>query len=59
MLMRHAHAVFDRTKAVAYLESSNERNIPFYQGHGYELLGIVQVGTCPPMAAMVRMPKTL
>ena len=56
LLMQHAHAVFDRDGVLAYLESSNPRNIPFYQRHGYRLLGAIEVGTCPPISPMLREP---
>ena len=29
---------------MAYLESSNPRNIPLYERHGFEALGEIQVG---------------
>lgn len=57
LLMQRAHAVCDRDGTLAYLESSNPRNIPFYQRHGYELLGTIQVGTCPPISPMLRKPR--
>ena len=39
-LMKHALTVCDKDNSLAYLESSNPRNIPFYKRHGFELLGI-------------------
>jgi ribosomal protein S18 acetylase RimI-like enzyme len=57
LLMEHANAVFDRSGALAYLESSNQRNVPFYQRHGYELLRTIQVGDCPPISPMLRRPR--
>jgi ribosomal protein S18 acetylase RimI-like enzyme len=57
LLMQHAHRIFDCDKALAYLESSNPRNIPFYQRLGYELLGTVRVGSCPPLSPMLRRPR--
>lgn len=56
-LMEHATAMFDRENTVAYLESSNERNISLYKRHGFELLGTIQVNTSPSIFPMVRKPK--
>lgn len=55
-LMSHALSRCDREDSVAYLESSNPKNIPFYQRHGFELLGTIQVGTSPPIFPMLRKP---
>lgn len=56
-LMRHALARCDRDGAVAYLESSNPRNISLYQRYGFEILGTIQVGTSPVLTPMLREPK--
>ena len=56
-LMRHALAVCDRDGSLAYLESSNPRNIPLYQRHGFESLGTIQVGSSPPVVPMLRRPR--
>lgn len=56
-LMRHAAQRFDRDGAIAYLESSNARNIPLYQRHGFEILGTVRVGSSPEIVPMLRMPR--
>jgi ribosomal protein S18 acetylase RimI-like enzyme len=56
-LMRHAAIPCDRDGALAYLESSNPKNIPLYQRHGFELLGTIQVGTSPPIFPMLRKPR--
>lgn len=56
-LMQHALATCDRDRALAYLESSNPKNIPFYEEHGFELLGTIQVGTSPPIFPMLRKPR--
>jgi ribosomal protein S18 acetylase RimI-like enzyme len=53
-LMRHRLAKLDAVGAVAYLESSNPRNIPFYQRHGFEVLREIQVGGSPPVFPMLR-----
>ena len=55
-LLHHALARCDAEGALAYLESSNEQNIPLYQRHGFEVLGRIQVGTSPPITPMLRHP---
>lgn len=57
-LMEHATAAFDKENILAYLESSNERNISLYRRHGFELLGTIQVSTSPSIFPMIRKPKT-
>jgi hypothetical protein len=47
----------DRDHMLAYLESSNPKNIPLYERHGFELLGTIQVGTSPPIFPMLRTPR--
>jgi ribosomal protein S18 acetylase RimI-like enzyme len=56
-LLHHALARCDAEAALAYLESSNEQNIPLYQRHGFEVLGRIQVGTSPPITPMLRHPR--
>ena len=58
-LMLHAIGICDRDKKFAYLESSNPKNIPFYERHGFELLGTIQVNTSPPIFPMLRKPSKL
>jgi ribosomal protein S18 acetylase RimI-like enzyme len=56
-LMEHALGVCDRDQRLAYLESSNPRNISLYQRHGFEVLGTIQVGTALPLFPMLRKPQ--
>ena len=56
VLMAQALARCDRDHAPAYLESSNPRNIPFYQRFGFEPLGAIQVGSSPTLVPMLRPP---
>jgi len=56
-LMRHALARCDQDGTPAYLESSNPRNIPLYERHGFEVLGCIQGGTSPPIVPMLRKPR--
>lgn len=57
MLMKHAFGIFDKDNSLAYLESSNARNLPFYQRHGFELLGTIEVEKFPPLFPMLRKPQ--
>jgi GNAT superfamily N-acetyltransferase len=56
-LMKHALERSDRENKLAYLESSNPKNVPFYQRHGFELLGTIQVGTSPQIFPMLHKPR--
>ena len=53
-LLRHALEGCDRDGTPAYLESSNPRNIPLYQRHGFEIIGSIQAGTSPAVVPMLR-----
>jgi ribosomal protein S18 acetylase RimI-like enzyme len=56
-LMAHALARCDADRLPAYLESSNPRNLGFYQRHGFEILGRIQVGSSPSIVPMLRKPR--
>jgi ribosomal protein S18 acetylase RimI-like enzyme len=56
-LMRPALARCDREGALAYLETSNPRNIPLYRRFGFEAIGEIQVGRGPRMIPMLRRPR--
>lgn len=56
-LMRHALDRCDEEGLLAYLESSNPRNITLYERHGFEAMGKIQVGNAPPLTPMLRRPR--
>jgi ribosomal protein S18 acetylase RimI-like enzyme len=56
-LMQHALVLCDRDRTLAYLESSNPKNIPLYERYGFKLLGTIQVATSPPIFPMLRKPR--
>ena len=57
-LLKHALARCDREGAIAYLESSNPRNIPLYERHGFERAGEIRAGKEGPiMTPMLRQPR--
>lgn len=48
---------FDREECLAYLESTTAANIPLYKRFGFNLVGRIDVDTCPPLFPMVRSPQ--
>lgn len=58
-LIKYAIAKCDQDNKIAYLESSNPTNVPFYQRHGFELLGTIQVNSSPQIFPMLRKPHKL
>ncbi len=47
----------DRTGVLAHLESSNPRNVPFYERHGFRVVDEHRCGVDgPPLAIMTRSP---
>jgi ribosomal protein S18 acetylase RimI-like enzyme len=55
-LLQHTLAQCDREQQLAYLDSTNARNIPLYERHGFERLGVIKAGSCPPVFPMLRKP---
>jgi ribosomal protein S18 acetylase RimI-like enzyme len=47
----------DREQLPAYLESTNPRNIAFYERLGFRQVGIIRSGTSPEIVPMVREPQ--
>lgn len=56
-LLGHAIDICDRDGALAYLESSNPRNVPLYRRYGFEIMGRIQVGSSPTLVPMLRKPR--
>jgi ribosomal protein S18 acetylase RimI-like enzyme len=48
----------DEARETAYLESTNPRNIPLYERFGFEVMGTIDLGKCPPIYPMVRRPRS-
>lgn len=47
----------DLERVPAYLESTNPRNIPFYESLGFERIGMIQSGRSPEIVPMLRKPQ--
>jgi ribosomal protein S18 acetylase RimI-like enzyme len=56
-LMRHAVARCDHEGALAYLESSNPRNISLYLRSGFEVMGEIRICRAPVVTPMLRRPR--
>ncbi len=57
-LMRPVLERCDEDGTPAYLESSKERNVPFYARHGFEVTKVLRLrGGAPPLWLMWREPK--
>ena len=53
-LMKHMTEKLDNGGAMAYLESSNKKNISLYLRHGFEVIGEIQIYDSPIVTPMVR-----
>lgn len=56
-LIQHTLRKVDESGLPAYLESPNPRNIPFYQRHGFEVIGMTRTATASPIHFMLRPPR--
>jgi ribosomal protein S18 acetylase RimI-like enzyme len=56
-LLRHTLALCDAEGSLAYLESSNPKNVPLYERHGFEILGQIQPADFPGLTPMLRRPR--
>lgn len=58
-LMKHALRRCDEAGAMAYLESTNSRNLPLYERHGFEVTGRIQAGSSPTLYPMIRQARSV
>jgi ribosomal protein S18 acetylase RimI-like enzyme len=56
-LMRESLARIDQAGLPAYLESTNPRNIPFYERFGFRSLGAIRMPGVPVVTPMWRPPR--
>jgi GNAT superfamily N-acetyltransferase len=47
----------DEEGVIAYLESSNPKNVPLYERFGFEVMGFVAPGDFPGLYPMIRRPQ--
>ncbi len=58
-LMAEALKTVDQDGLIAYLESSNLKNISLYQRHGFEVIGEIQSGRSPVLRPMLRRARQI
>lgn len=56
-ILRESLRRCDEEGVIAYLESSNPKNVPLYERHGFEVIGFVQPADFPGINPMVRQPR--
>ena len=56
-LLTHTLQTCDEQAQTAFLESSDPLNIPFYERHGFEVLGEIRVRDVPVITPMIRLPR--
>ena len=56
-ILKRALRRCDDDGTIAYLESSNPRNMSLYVRHGFEVIGEIQAGSSPALYPMVRQPR--
>ncbi len=56
-LLRHGLTTCDRDRLPAYLEASSPRSRDLYERLGFEVVGMLQAGSSPPLWAMLREPE--
>lgn len=53
-LIRGSLAECDQSCQLAYLESTNPSNVPFYRRAGFDIVGEIQIGGSPVLTRMLR-----
>ncbi len=56
-LMKRALRYCDAEGLPAYLEATSARSVPFYAAHGFEAVGEIRRGGCPPIVPMIRFAR--
>ena len=57
ILLQNRLDACDASGEIAYLESSNPRNVSFYLRHGFDILGEVNEGNPETLTPMIRHPR--
>lgn len=53
-LLKHTLAAVDKDRLPAFLETANPRNVPLYERHGFDVIGLAESKTAPTVYFMLR-----
>ena len=53
-LLRRCLEITDRDHLPTFLDTPNPKTVPFYQRHGFDVVGESAAGACPPVVSMLR-----
>ena len=53
-LLQRCLEVIDSDHLPTFLDTPNPRTVPFYQRHGFDVVGESAAGACPPVVSMLR-----
>jgi len=53
-LLRRCLEIIDSDNVPTFLDTPNPKTVPFYQGHGFNVVGEWTAGACPPVVSMLR-----
>jgi GNAT superfamily N-acetyltransferase len=56
-LLGESLGMCDTSCRLAYLESTNPRNVPFYQRHGFDVVGEIQIDGSAVLTRMLRLAR--
>lgn len=57
VLLGRCLEILDKDHLPSYLDSTNPRNVPFYERHGFEVTVESRAGASPPIVSMLRSPR--
>ena len=53
-LLQRCLEIIDSDNVPTFLDTPNPKTVPFYQRHGFEVVGEWAAGACPPVVSMLR-----
>ena len=53
-LLKHTLVAVDKDRLPAFLETANPRNVPLYERHGFDVIGVAETKTAPKVFFMQR-----
>ena len=53
-LLQRCLEIIDSDHLPTFLDTPNPKTVPFYQRHGFDVVGDMAAGACPPVVSMLR-----